>query len=264
MGVLIDKLMHIVASIVVFVLMNKKDKVLTQEAANRLKAIKDFTTLGSGYQIAMRDLEIRGVGNILGAQQHGHMISVGFDVYCDLLDDAIKELQGEKVQHREIPVVDINITAYIPDDYVGDKQQKMIEYKRLADAQSIRELDMLRDEWEDRFGKIPSTVEPLFRIIKLRLMAADIGIKAVRETMGNIKIHTDYKYNEWFLITNNLDRRIASKLRFTQNQSKNATSSALIHVNNLGLSSDEVLDLLEGLFYHIQQLQSGIFNKEEK
>lgn len=242
----------------------KKDKVLTQEAANRLKAIKDFTTLGSGYQIAMRDLEIRGVGNILGAQQHGHMISVGFDVYCDLLDDAIKELQGEKVQHREIPVVDINITAYIPDDYVGDKQQKMIEYKRLADAQSTRELDMLRDEWEDRFGKIPSTVEPLFRIIKLRLMAADIGIKAVRETMGNIKIHTDYKYNEWFLITNNLDRRIASKLRFTQNQSKNATSSALIHVNNLGLSSDEVLDLLEGLFYHIQQLQSGIFNKEEK
>ena len=241
----------------------KKDKVLTQEAANRLKAIKDFTTLGSGYQIAMRDLEIRGVGNILGSQQHGHMISVGFDVYCDLLEDAIKELQGEKVQHKETPVVDINITAFIPDDYVGNKQQKMIEYKRLADAQSINELEMLRAEWEDRFGKIPETVDPLFRIIKLRLMAADIGIKGVRETMGNIKIHTDYTYNEWFLITNNLDRRVASKLRFTQNQSKNASSAAIIHVNNIGLSTEEVLDLLESLFYHIQQLQSGIFNKEE-
>ena len=122
---------------------------------------------------------------------------------------------------------------------------------------------MLRAEWEDRFGKIPETVDPLFRIIKLRLMAADIGIKGVRETMGNIKIHTDYTYNEWFLITNNLDRRVASKLRFTQNQSKNASSAAIIHVNNIGLSTEEVLDLLESLFYHIQQLQSGIFNKEE-
>ena len=243
----------------------KKDKVLTQEASNRLKAIKDFTTLGSGYQIAMRDLEIRGVGNILGAQQHGHMISVGFDVYCDLLEDAIKELQGEKIQRKETPVIDINITAFIPDDYVGDKQQKMIEYKRLADVQSIRELDMLRTEWEDRFGKIPDTVAPLFKIIKLRLIASEIGIKGVRESMGNIKIHTDYTYNEWFMISNNLDRKVSSKLRFTQNQSKNASSTSIIHFNHAGLSSDEVLDLLEDLFYHIQRLQNNIFsNKEEK
>ncbi len=242
----------------------KKDKVLTQEATNRLKAIKDFTTLGSGYQIAMRDLEIRGVGNILGAQQHGHMISVGFDVYCDLLDDAIKELQGEKVVRKETPVVDINITAYIPDDYVGNKEQKMIEYKRLADAASIRELDILKSEWEDRFGKLPAVVEPLFKIIKLRLIAAEIGIKAVRESMGNIKIHTDYSYNEWFLISNDLDRRLTSKLRFTQNQSKNASSTSLIHFNHTGLDGDEVLDFLEYLFYHIQKLQSNIVNKEEQ
>ena len=114
----------------------------------------------------MRDLEIRGVGNILGAQQHGHMISVVFNVYCDLLENAIKELQGEKIQHKETPVVDINITAFIPDDYVGGKQQKMIEYKRLADVQSIHELEVLKDEWVDRFGELPDTVEPLFRIIR--------------------------------------------------------------------------------------------------
>ncbi|MCR4880936.1 MAG: transcription-repair coupling factor [bacterium] len=242
----------------------KKDKVLTQEAANRLKAIKDFTTLGSGYQIAMRDLEIRGVGNILGAQQHGHMISVGFDVYCDLLEDAIKTLQGEKVERKEPPVVDINITAFIPDDYVGNKQQKMIEYKRLADVASIHELEILHSEWEDRFGKMPDTVEPLFRIIKLRLLADQIGIKAVREAMGSIKIHTDYSYNEWFLISNNLDRKVSSRLRFIQNQTKNASSSSIIHFNNTGLSSQEVLDLLEHLFYHIKQLQSNFVNKEEK
>ena len=242
----------------------KKDKVLTQEASGRLKAIKDFTTLGSGYQIAMRDLEIRGVGNILGSQQHGHMISVGFDVYCDLLEDAIKTLQGEKVQRKEPPVVDINITAYIPDDYVGNKQQKMIEYKRLADVASLHELDALKAEWEDRFGKLPETVEPLFRVIKLRLLASEIGIKAVRETMGNIKINTDYSYNEWFLISNNLDRKVSSKLRFIQNQSGNSGSVSTIHFNNTGLSAEEVLDLLEYLFYYIKQLQSSIFNKEEK
>ena len=241
----------------------KKDKVLTQEAANRLKAIKDFTTLGSGYQIAMRDLEIRGVGNILGSQQHGHMISVGFDVYCDLLEEAIKTLQGEKVNRKETPVVDINITAYIPDDYVGNKQQKMIEYKRLADTSSIHELEILHSEWEDRFGKIPEVTEPLFRIIKLRLLASDIGIKAVRESMGSIKIHVDYSYNEWFLISNNLDRKALSRLRFTQNQTKNANSNAIIHFNNTGLSSQEVLDLLEYLFYHIKQIQSNFVNKEE-
>lgn len=241
----------------------KKDKIITQEATNRLKAIKDFTTLGSGYQIAMRDLEIRGVGNILGSQQHGHMISVGFDVYCDLLEDAVKELQGEKVQRKETPIVDINITAYIPDEYVGDKQQKMIEYKRLADVNSIHELEVLKSEWDDRFGKMPETVLRLFKIIKLRLIAADIGIKAVRETMGNIKIQTDYSYNEWFLISNNLDRKVASRLKFTQNQANSATSKSVIHVNNYAMDNEEVLDLLEYLFYYIQRLQEN-FNKEEK
>ncbi|MCQ2958119.1 MAG: transcription-repair coupling factor, partial [Candidatus Gastranaerophilales bacterium] len=241
----------------------KKDKVITQEASNRLKAIKDFTTLGSGYQIAMRDLEIRGVGNILGSEQHGHMISVGFDVYCDLLEDAVKELQGEKVQHKETPVVDINITAYIPDEYVGNKQQKMIEYKRLADVCTIHELEILKTEWEDRFGKIPDTVEPLFKIIKLRLIASEIGVNGVRESMGNIKIHTDYTYNEWFMISNNLDREVVSRLKFVQNQNNNSNSKSVIHFNNMGLSSEDVLDYLECLFYHIKELQSNIF-KEDK
>jgi len=175
----------------------------------------------------------------------------------------VKELQGEKVQRKETPVVDINITAYIPDEYVGDKQQKMIEYKRLADVNSIHELEVLKSEWDDRFGKMPETVLRLFKIIKLRLIAADIGIKAVRETMGNIKIQTDYSYNEWFLISNNLDRKVASRLKFTQNQATSTTSKSVIHVNNYAMDNEEVLDLLEYLFYYIQRLQEN-FNKEEK
>lgn len=235
-----------------------KDKVLTQEAQNRLKAIKDFTTLGSGYKIAMRDLEIRGVGNILGASQHGHMINVGFDVYCDLLDEAVKELQGEKVIKKEIPVVDINITAFIPEDYVGSKEQKMIEYKRLADTRDLKELEGLKEEWQDRFGKIPQETLPLFEIIKLRLLASDIGIKTVREVGDEIRIFVDYKYNEWGLIVQKLDRTISRRLKYTKNTLVNAQSEALIRLNKLGLNSDELIETLKEIFYCIKNLQENI------
>ena len=114
----------------------KKSKEITKDAIDRLKAIKEFTTLGSGYQIAMRDVEIRGVGNILGTKQHGHMVNVGFDAYCELLEEAVKELQGEHTEKTNPTIVDINVTAYIPDEWVGSTEQKMIEYKRLADVKS--------------------------------------------------------------------------------------------------------------------------------
>lgn len=102
----------------------KKNKELSQEATERLKAIREFTTLGSGYRIAMRDVEIRGVGNILGTKQHGHMINVGFDTYCQLLEETVNELKGEKVKANKPTIVDINITAYIPDEWVGSGEQK--------------------------------------------------------------------------------------------------------------------------------------------
>lgn len=115
----------------------KKNKELSQEATERLKAIREFTTLGSGYRIAMRDVEIRGVGNILGTKQHGHMINVGFDTYCQLLEETVNELKGEKVKANKPTIVDINITAYIPDEWVGSGEQKMIEYKRSFHSEII-------------------------------------------------------------------------------------------------------------------------------
>ena len=107
--------------------MYKKSKELSKEAAERLKAIKEFTTLGSGYRIAMRDVEIRGVGNVLGTKQHGHMINVGFDTYCQLLEETVLELKGEGVKPVKPTIVDINATAFIPDEWVGSTEQKMIE-----------------------------------------------------------------------------------------------------------------------------------------
>lgn len=226
-------------------------KVLSAEAKDRLKAIKDFTILGSGYQIALRDLEIRGVGNLLGQQQHGQMVSVGFDLYCQLLDESIKELKGEKVENKEPPIIDINITAYIPDEWTGDKEQKMIEYKRLADVKSSKELEFLEDEWIDRFGKIPEEVKRLIKVIRLRLMAANIGIYLVREAFENIRIFSNISQAEFRLLQHKLRPEISKKLKWTQAPKTSENGSSIILIGNLALSNEEKLDILEEIFHAI-------------
>jgi len=234
----------------------RPNKLLTPEAKDRLQAIKDFTTLGSGYQIALRDLEIRGVGNILGAQQHGHMISVGFDLYCSILEETIQELKGEKVKRREPTVIDINITAFIPDEWVNhDKEQKMVEYKRLADVSGIRELEILRDEWQDRFGCIPPEVEPLIKIIRLRLMATDVGINLVREAGDEIRIFSDYTTAEFNMLKNKLDKSIAAKMRWAKTPLKSENGASVILVKCSYLANSDKLDLLEEIFSALCLLQ---------
>lgn len=231
-----------------------KDKNLTDEAKDRLRAIKDFTTLGSGYHIALRDLEIRGVGNILGAQQHGHMVSVGFDLYCSLLDEAIQELQGEKKIKKEPTVVDINITAFIPDEWVGDKDQKMIEYKRLADVQSLRELELIEEEWEDRFGILPLEVKRLIKIIKIRLLATDIGIILVRETDSGIRISTNYEFAEWLYCKKQLPDKLTKLIKWIKAPITSTNGKSILLLNSYGLLEEEELKILEELFSSILKI----------
>ena len=239
----------------------REGKLLSQEAKNRLVAIKDFTTLGSGYQIAMRDLEIRGIGHILGHKQHGHMITVGFDTYCKLLDEAIKEVQGEKVERKIPTTVDMNITAYIDDEWVGDSEQKIIEYKRLADVKSLRELELISEEWKDRFGKIPDAAKNLIRIIKIRLLATEIGINAIRQTPVGIRISTQYLQPEWNFITKSLPKEIVAKLRWNRAPQTVSDAKSYIILNNAYLSPDEVFNILEILFYDIAKLQNSFQNE---
>ena len=188
---------------------------LTKEAIERLKAIKEFTTLGSGYRIAMRDVEIRGVGNILGTKQHGHMVNVGFDTYCKLLEETVQELQGNKKEEEVHSIVDINVTAFIPDDWVGSKEQKMIEYKRLSNVTNETELDYIISEWQDRFSKIPESVENLIKLIKLRLLASECKIKLMRETETCIRIYTPFNRAEWNVISSKLESSILKRLKYT-------------------------------------------------
>ena len=240
----------------------KKDKNLSEEAVKRLKAIKEFTTLGSGYQIALRDVEIRGVGNILGTKQHGHMINVGFDTYCQLLDEAVRELQGEKPEKTIPTIVDINITAYIPDEWVGSAEQKMIEYKRLADVKNQVELDYIVDEWKDRFSKAPEAVENLIKLIKIRLMATEVKISLIRETSDCIRIYTPFTQPEWRIISPKLPAELNKYIKFTIAPKTCTDGNSIILLNNKYLNFDEIFNILTDLFYYINKICYEYSNRQ--
>ena len=232
----------------------KKSKEITKEAMHRLKAIKEFTTLGSGYQIALRDVEIRGVGNILGTKQHGHMINVGFDTYCELLEETVQELQGEKVEKTNPTIVDINVTAYIPDEWVGSTDQKMIEYKRLADVKSSTELDYIVEEWQDRFAKPPECVENLIKLIRLRLSATEIKITAIREAGNTIRIYTPYSKAEWNLVQKVLPLNLSKKIKFTIAPTSCQEGTSILILNTSYVNFNEVFNFLTDLFYYIHKV----------
>ena len=152
-------------------LMYKRDKMLKEIAEKRLAAIKEYTELGSGFKIAMRDLEIRGAGNLLGAEQHGHMEAVGYDLYCKMLNEAVKEAKGIKMEESFDTSIDINIDAYIPMGYIPNEFQKLDIYKRIAGIETEEETEEMLEELIDRFGDPPKSVENLLYIAKIKSMA---------------------------------------------------------------------------------------------
>ncbi|RNF38336.1 transcription-repair coupling factor [Planococcus salinus] len=162
--------------------MYQRDKVLTDVAEKRLMAIKEFTELGSGFKIAMRDLTIRGAGNLLGSQQHGFIDSVGFDLYSQMLQDAIEERQTG-VKKEEIPEVEISlhVDAYIPDSYISDGYQKIQMYKRVKGIETAEEMVELQDELIDRFGDMPIETDRLLRIARMKVWARETGVESIKQ-----------------------------------------------------------------------------------
>lgn len=152
-------------------LMYKRDKMLKEVAEKRLEAIREFTELGSGFKIAMRDLEIRGAGNLLGVRQHGHMEAVGYDMYCKMLNEAVQSLKGVKVAVDFATQIDLDVDAFIPPAYIVNEVQKLDIYKRIAGIENVKEKDDMRDELLDRFGDIPKSVDNLLRIALIRVAA---------------------------------------------------------------------------------------------
>ncbi|MCR5294190.1 MAG: transcription-repair coupling factor [Lachnospiraceae bacterium] len=167
-------------------LMYRKDKILKEVAEKRLSAIREFTELGSGFKIAMRDLEIRGAGNLLGAEQSGHMDLVGYDLYCKLLGTAVREEKGETVEEGFETVVDLTMDAYIPDSYIPNEFQKMDFYKKIAAIEGEEDYNDVADELMDRCGELPPPVRNLLAIADLKAAAHAAGFTEIKETRKGI------------------------------------------------------------------------------
>src|SRR5690554_5548896 len=167
---------------------HRKDKILTEEAEKRLSAIKEFTELGSGIRIAMRDLEIRGAGNLLGPEQHGFIASVGFELYCRLLEEAIKELKDEEKQELPDPFLDLKVNAYLDEAYVPDPGQKVELYQRVAALSSLEECDDLEEEIQDRFGDLPDPARNLLQSVRVKILARKAGLESITVRKGKFEL----------------------------------------------------------------------------
>ena len=168
-------------------LMYRRDKMLKEIAEKRLAAIREYTELGSGFKIAMRDLEIRGAGNLLGAEQHGHMEAVGYDLYCKMLNEAVKEAKGITAEEQFDTSIDIEIDAYIPMGYIPNEFQKLDIYKRIAGITSDEEAAEMTDELTDRFGDLPKSVENLLFIAKVKSLAHQVYVTDICQKGDTLK-----------------------------------------------------------------------------
>ncbi len=169
----------------------KRDKLLSEVADKRLKAIREFTEFGSGFKIAMRDLEIRGAGSILGEVQHGHMEQVGYETYCKLLDEVIKEMQGVEVKEEKEIQIDLDISSYIPETYIEDGKQKIEVYQDIALAREDADIEDVIDEITDRFGTIPEEVLNLIEIARIKILARKTGIIKIAQKQKSVMFFID-------------------------------------------------------------------------
>ncbi|MBR4293029.1 MAG: transcription-repair coupling factor, partial [Clostridia bacterium] len=164
---------------------------LTEIAEKRLMAIRDYTEFGSGFKIALRDLEIRGAGNLLGAEQHGHIDSIGYDMYMRLLNEAIIEEKGEAIKPKTECTVEISADAYIPEKYITSAIQRIDAYKKIASIENKTDAKDVRDELCDRYGKVPKSVENLFMISMIRTLGSTLNFTKLKQLEGSLLVYPE-------------------------------------------------------------------------
>jgi transcription-repair coupling factor (superfamily II helicase) len=170
-------------------LFHPRDKVLTEEAYERLRTIGESTELGSGFKIAMRDLEIRGAGSLLGESQSGHIAAVGYDLYCQMVTEAVSEMKGEPAPDQPPEIkLDVPIDSFLPEEYVAKEESRLEAYRRLADVTTESQVDDIRTEWEDRYGPLPSPAEALLQVGYLRAECHRLGIRDLQITSSDVRI----------------------------------------------------------------------------
>lgn len=191
----------------------KRDKIINEVAEKRLKAIKEFTEFGSGFKIAMRDLEIRGAGSLIGEMQHGHIDQVGYDTYCKLLDEVVKEMRGIEIEEDIDITIDIDVSSYIPNNYIQDESQKIEVYRNIALCANADDIKNVKADIIDRFGKMPKEVGNLLEIAKIKEMCKKTGITKINQKKNIIV----YYFNPSIFTMNidNLIKKYKNRLKFS-------------------------------------------------
>jgi transcription-repair coupling factor (superfamily II helicase) len=220
------------------------EEILTDVARKRLAAIREFSDLGTGFRVAALDLEIRGAGNLLGGEQHGHIETVGFDLYCRMLEQTVEELRGEKTEEEISTSINLNLDIRIPESYIADTSQRLRMYKRISSAADEEELDALRQEMVDRFGFYPDPVENLFRYAGLRQKTMALQIQSIEKNKGQIFFR--------FVDHSKVD---AEKLLMLVTRNENATFSpqGLLTLNVQDGSPVEIFNRIEDILREIKQ-----------
>jgi transcription-repair coupling factor (superfamily II helicase) len=187
-------------------------QTLSESARKRLRALQEFSQLGSGYQLATRDMEIRGVGNLLGAEQSGQMTAIGFDLYLEMLQEEIGEIQGQEIPQVHDTQIDLNLTAFIPADYIPDLEQKMDAYRAVAAAASKRELSQIAADWSDRYGPIPPPAQQLLQVMELKQIAKSLGFSRLKpEGKQHVVLETPMAEPAWKLLEEKLPSHVRSR-----------------------------------------------------
>ncbi|MEG4407777.1 transcription-repair coupling factor [Microcoleus sp. MON2_D5] len=194
-----------------------KQNKLSDAARQRLRAIQEFAQLGSGYQLAVRDMEIRGSGDVLGTEQSGQMEAIGFDLYAEMLEEAIREIKGQEIPKVEDAQIDLTLTAFIPADYIADLDQKMSAYRSVASANTPEELQQIQADWCDRYGPIPLPAQQLIRVVELKQIAKKIGFSRIKpENKQHIVLETAMEEPAWNLLKANLPEHLRSRFVYSK------------------------------------------------
>jgi transcription-repair coupling factor (superfamily II helicase) len=189
---------------------------LTEKARQRLRALQEFSQLGSGYQLAIRDMEIRGVGNLLGAEQSGQMEAIGFDLYMEMLEESINEIRGQEIPQVDDTQVDLSLTAFIPADYIPDLDQKMSAYRAVAAAQTKADLMQTAVDWNDRYGAIPTAAQQLLNIMELKQLAKALGFSRIKpEGKQHVILETPMAEPAFKILQENLPEHLRSRFVYT-------------------------------------------------
>ncbi len=207
------------------------DASLSDAARQRLRAIQEFAQLGSGYQLAMRDMEIRGVGNLLGVEQSGQMETIGFDLYMEMLQESLAEIQGQDIPAVDDTQIDLPITAFIPGDWIADNDEKMAAYRAAADCGSPEALLQLATDWVDRYGAIPAPVISLLQLMELKLLAKRCGFSRIKPDKPNIALETPMEEPAFRLLRQGLPQHLHGRLVYQAG----AGSTAKVLARGLGV-----------------------------